>query len=147
MPRASTAFDYSIMLLCCFVLKSYSATTRKLCIFRSNTTNILQTKPAMGQVNRARRHPQAHPLVIQPPSSTSSAVALFAILTERHILRNFAVEARSFSVTFALSVRRLSTLPSVSCATLTGDETYDSSKRGFPVRRRYFWSIKCHRWG
>ena len=89
------------------------------------------------------RYPQAHPLAIQPPSSTSSAVALFWILTERHILRKFAVAARFFSVTFELSVRRLSSLPSVSCATLTGDVTYDSSKRGFPVR--YVWSVKRHR--
>ena len=81
-------------------------------------------------------HPQAHPFVIQSPSSTSSAVALFAVLTARHILRNFAVEARSFSATFPLSVRRLSSFPSVSCATLTGDATYDWAKRGFPVRRR-----------
>jgi len=101
-----------------------------------------ETRNGAGQPH----HPQAHPVVTQPPSSTSRAVALFAILTARHFLRNFAVEARSFSVRFALSVRRLSILPSVSRATLTGDATYDLSKRGFPVRRRYVWSIKHHRW-
>ena len=91
-------------------------------------------------------HPQAHTLLsIQPPSRSSSAVALFAILTARHVLRNFAVEGRSFFAMFPLSVRRLSSLPSVSCATLTGDATYDLSKRGFPVRRRYVWLIKHHR--
>ena len=116
-----------------------------LFFFRSNTTNILQTKPFLftraGQVH----HPQVHPVIIQPPSSTSSTVALFTVLTARHVLRNFAVKARSFSVKFALSVRRPLSYPSISCMTLMGDVTYDLSKRGFPVRRRYVWSIKHHR--
>ena len=122
--------------------------SRKLCFFRSkyNKYPINETLFCRNRYVRAGQphHPQAHPLVIQPPSITSSAVALFAILTARHVLRNFAVGARSFSVTFPLSVRRLSSFPSVSSATLTGDATYDSSKRGFPVRRRNVWLIKDH---
>ena len=84
-------------------------------------------------------HPQAHPLEIQPPVSTSYANALCRGFTARHLLRKLAVGARSFSAMFPLSLRRISSLPCVSFATLTGDATYNSSKRCFPVRRRYVW--------
>jgi hypothetical protein len=70
----------------------YVPSSVELCLDACNKYPTNETRHGAGQP----RHPQAHPLIIQPPSSTSSAVAIFAMLTERHILRNFAVEARSF---------------------------------------------------